>query len=230
MNHLKKKIPEFDEYSKDYKKLLTNSFPKLFRQIEYYTEYKIKKIFNLRKNLKTKKILDFGCGIGMSFNFLFKYFPTAKIWGYDNSSFSIKQIKKKLSFRLNLTSNLNKIPKKYFDVIIVANVFHHIKHNEHKKTLNILKKLLNKNGAIYIFEHNKLNPITNIIFSNSYLDRYAKMVPLNNFYLNSKKCNMRITKKIYTLYFPKLLSFLNIFEKFINWIPLGAQYLIVLKK
>lgn len=220
---------EFDKYSKNYKQLLKNSFPKLFKNIDYYAEYKVKKLFNLRKKLKTKSILDFGCGIGLSHKFFFKYFSKIKLWGFDESSYSLQEAKKN-SENISFVSKLNKIPKNYFDVIFVSNVFHHIDEKKHKITLNNLKSFLKINGSIYIFEHNRFNPITKIIFSKSILDNNAKMVPVQNFYKLAKSCKMKVIKKKYILFFPAMLSFFNIFDKIIEWLPLGTQYLIILKK
>lgn len=225
----KNKKKEFDKYSKNYKQLLKNSFPKLFKNIDYYSEYKVQKLFNLRKKIKTKSILDFGCGIGLSHKFFFKYFSKTNLWGFDESSSSLEEAKKN-SKNITLISELKKIPKNYFDVIFVSNVFHHINEKKHRSTLNKLKSFLKTNGSIYIFEHNKFNPITKIIFSTNILDKNAKMVPFQNFYKLAKNCKMKVIKKKYILFFPALLSFLNIFDKIIEWLPLGTQYLVILKK
>lgn len=220
---------EFDKYSKNYKKVLKNSFPKLLRNIDYYSEYKVQKVFNLRKKLNTKSIMDFGCGIGLSHNFFFKYFPKIKLWGFDESLYSLKEAKKN-NKNVMIVNNLKKIPKNYFDVIFVSNVFHHIDEKNHKNTLLHLKLFLKPNGSIYIFEHNKFNPITKIIFSTHILDKNAKMVPVQNFYKLAKNCEMKLIKKKYILFFPSILSFFNILDSILAWLPLGAQYLIILKK
>lgn len=219
---------EFDQYSENYKKVLKNSFPKLLRNIDYYTEYKVKKVFNHRKKLKTKSIMDFGCGIGLSHNFFLKYFPRIKLWGFDESYYSLKEAKKN-NKNVKIVNSLKKIPKKYFDVIFVSNVFHHINEKEHKNTLLHLKLFLKPSGLIYIFEHNKFNPFTKIIFSTSVLDKNAKMVPVQNFYKLAEKCDMKVVEKKYILFFPSMISFLNILDKILEWVPLGAQYLITLK-
>jgi len=220
---------EFDKYSEKYKKLLKGSFPKFFQNIDYYSEYKVNEVFNHRKKIKTQTILDFGCGVGLSLKYFSKYFSNLELWGYDNSSLSLKEIENE-NGSINLTSNLDNIPRNHFDAIFIANVFHHINETEHEKTLNDLKRFLKPDGLIYIFEHNKLNPVTKIIFSMSDLDKNAKMVPIKKFYELSYKCEMQIVLKKYTLFFPKQLSFLKIFEKLLNWMPLGMQYLIVIKK
>ena len=220
---------EFDKYSGKYKKLLKDSFPRFFQNIDYYSEYKVNKIFNLRKKTKTKTILDFGCGVGLSLKFFQKYFPDVILWGYDSSSLSLKRIINDKN-SINLTDSIESIPKNYFDVVFIANTFHHINEIEHEKTLNLLKSLVKPDGLIYIFEHNSLNPVTKIIFSRSDLDKNAKMVPIKRFYELANSCEMKVVLKKYTLFFPQQLSFLKNLEKFISWVPLGTQYLIVMQK
>ena len=36
---------EFDKYSGQYKKLLKDSFPRFFQNIDYYSEYKVDKVY-----------------------------------------------------------------------------------------------------------------------------------------------------------------------------------------
>jgi len=41
---------------------------------------------------------------------------------------------------------------------------------------------------------------------------------------------MKVVLKKYTLFFPQQLSFLKNLEKFVSWMSLGTQYLIVMQK
>ena len=72
--------------------------------------------------------------------------------------------------------------------------------------------------------------MTKFIFSTHILDKDAKMVPIQNFYKLAKNGGMKVVKKRYVLFFPSILSFLNILDSILEWLPLGAQYLITLKK
>ena len=153
----------------------------------------------------------------------------SKLWGYDVSPVSIKNEKKQIN-KTTFETNLDNIPKNYFDVIFIAVAFHHMSNQEQKETLLNCRNFLNENGCIYIFEHNPFNPLTRKIFNNCPLDKNAKMIYLKNIVSLAQMTGMKVVSKKYTLFFPKQLSFLKFVEKFISWIPIGAQYYIILKK
>src|SRR4029079_11684556 len=47
-----------------------------------------------------------------------------------------------------------------FDIIFTACVFHHIDHAEHPIVLSELKRVLKRQGWVFLFEHNPLTPLT----------------------------------------------------------------------
>ena len=220
---------EFDHYAGQYKNLINQSLPKFLKDADYYTRYKVEHVFNHRQNLSTKFILDFGCGVGLSLQAFSEYFPNSELWGYDVSSVSIKYAKKQINKTI-FESNLDNIPKNCFDVIFIANVFHHMSNQDQKNTILNCRNFLNQDGCIYFFEHNPFNPLTRKIFNNSPLDKNAKMIYIKNIVSLAQTTGMKVVSKKYTLFFPKQLSFLKFVEKFISWIPIGAQYYIILKK
>ena len=223
------KDTEFDYLSNNYKKTLKHSFPKLLEDVDYFSSYKIKLIHKLTIIKKNLNILDFGCGPGISLQLIDKYFRNCKLWGYDISKEFLKKIKKKKNSFI-LTNNLNKIPKKKFDIIVISNVLHHIKKSKHHLILSNCKNFLNNSGIIYIFEHNPNNPFTRYIFKNALIDKNATMISSSELICKSLKAKLKILSLKYTLFFPKQLYFFRFLEKYLHWFPLGAQYLLILKK
>ena len=57
MEKKKFKNYEFDDYASKYESLLKDSFPSFLRDIEYFTQYKVKLVHNHRKNMKTEFII-----------------------------------------------------------------------------------------------------------------------------------------------------------------------------
>jgi len=223
------KKTEFDYLSHDYKKKLKNSFPAFLEEVDYFTSYKVKLIYDLTENKKNINILDFGCGSGSSLNLFSRYFKTSKLWGYDVSKLFINKIKKRKR-HFKLITDLKKIPKKTFDIILIANVLHHINKKDHNKILLNCRKFLNNTGTLYVFEHNPLNPLTNFIFKNTPIDKNAEMISASRFIRTAVKAKLKIIKLRFTLFFPKPLYFLRFLEKFLSWLPIGAQYLVILRK
>ena len=83
---------------------------------------------------------------------------------------------------------------------------------------------------LYIYEHNPINPLTNYFFKNSPIDKNAEMLPSKILVYRAVKVKLKIIFLKYTLFFPKQLSFLIFLEKFLALLPLGDQYLLILKK
>lgn len=223
------KKTEFDYLSSNYDATLKKSFPKSLEEVNYFSTYKIKLAYELAKNKKNIHILDFGCGTGTSLKIFPNYFKSSNLWGYDVSKESIKKIKKKNN-DIKLTADLKKIPKKKFDLIFISNVLHHIDKKNHNKILSYCRNFLNEKGELFIFEHNPINPVTNYIFKNAPIDKNAEMISSKNLVGSALKAKLKIISLKYTLFFPKQLSFLRFLEKFLVWLPLGAQYLLILKK
>jgi 2-polyprenyl-3-methyl-5-hydroxy-6-metoxy-1,4-benzoquinol methylase len=223
------KKTEFDLLSDDYEKTLKKSFPALLEEVSYFTSYKIKLIYDLNKKKKNINILDFGCGAGSSLKIIPEYFKFSEFWGYDVSKKFINKIKKQ-NKKFKLTSNLKKIPTKKFDLILISNVLHHVDKKNHCKILSYCRKFLNDSGVLYIFEHNPINPLTNYVFKNTPIDKNAEMIHSKKLISNALKAKLKIINLKYTLFFPKQLFFLRFLEKFLSWLPLGAQYLLILRK
>jgi len=189
---------------------------------EYYQEYKVKII---SEKETPQKILDFGCGIGTGCKYLKKYFPNAEITGIDVSDECINTAKEIDGINA-LSYDGENIPfENEFDLIYSSCVFHHIKKSQHPTILKQLSKALNKDGKIYIFEHNPLNPLTQKIVRDCPFDKNAELVFPNEF---KKIVDCKIN---YTLFIPRFKFLKNLFfiEKYLTKIPFGAQYYCVIK-
>lgn len=102
-------------------------------------------------NLKNKKILDIGCGVGTIDFYLAS--KGAEVLGVDISENGIKMANKNAS-NLNLKSNTkfkvmnfpNKVPEGKFDIIICSEILEHLTDDD--LAVKKIKTLLNKNGII----------------------------------------------------------------------------------
>jgi methionine biosynthesis protein MetW len=121
-------------------------------------EKRAKTIFSfLRYEKKTKKILDCGCGNGLTLNFL-KLNNFKELYGVDISSKCLKECRKKGIKNLkkvNLEEEKLPYRKNSFDIVICSEVFEHL-FNPHI-ALQEIKRVLKDNGfAIFSFP-NELN-------------------------------------------------------------------------
>lgn len=111
---------------------------------DYYNaraEIAVSKFFNGFDT--SKRILDFGCGLGQN---IYKL-PNAA--GYDISSFGVEFCRKK---GIQATTNLDEIPDESFDIVLSAHVLEH--HPNPKEMLeNIFSKLKKGSTLILVIPH-----------------------------------------------------------------------------
>ena len=230
---------DFDHFASDYENMHKKSVKAAGFELNYFDEHKIKIVYDNYNTNETSikeniQILNFGCGIGKSEFFFNKYFPNCSISSVDISEKSIaiakeknKQFKNIEFIKFNTCDDLQLTAK--FDIIFVANVFHHMQEELHLTTLKHLKTLLSSTGYIYIFEHNPVNPLTRKAFESCEFDVGCKMIKPELFIELVANSGYRTIIRKYILFFPKFLSFFSNLEKWLTWCPIGAQYYIKAK-
>lgn len=230
---------EFDHFADDYEKLHKNSIKASGFEPTYFDEHKIKTVYkdylaDYKVDNKNINILNFGCGIGKSEKFINKYFADCTISSVDVSEKSIKlAIEKNKLFKNVEFIKFDKVEElklgAKFDIIFVANVFHHIPEDLHLATLKHLRSLLSPTGYLYVFEHNPINPLTRNVFETCEFDVGCKMIDSKLFIQMCTNSGYNKIIRRYILFFPKFLSIFSGLEKFLKWCPVGAQYYIKAK-
>jgi len=231
-------MSEFDEFAEEYEQILSEISTRSGFDIPYFHEYKIKEIYNFVKSKrwldKPIDFLNFGCGIGQSEKFIRKYFRYSNIYSVDISEKSIeiaKQRNKEIGNIHFKTFDGYGIPfENRFDIIFVANVFHHIPPEKHMAILENFCQKLKDRGYLFIFEHNPFNPMTVRIVKSCKLDQDANL--LNPIYTNKilAKSGFKWRRIGFKIFFPKSLWFLIPLEKYLTKLPLGGQYYFVAKR
>jgi SAM-dependent methyltransferase len=222
---------EFDKFANDYDKLVSNNIKASGYDPTYFDEHKIREVHRRcgEEYKGTFSFLNFGCGIGKSEKFIRKYFPLCSIHSVDVSPESLKVAKEKNKNIRDITfyhfedvTEFN--PGMKFEIIFVANVFHHIPETLHEITLIRLNSLLSPNGKLFIFEHNPLNPLTRRAFNTCEFDHGCKMISSGRLRCLIGKAGFNKVEINYTLFFPKILQRLTFLEKYMTSLPIGAQY------
>ena len=224
----------FDDYVQNYDEDFNDSIKKLSEfGRDYFAQYKIDIIKDKIKEMP-KKILDFGCGDGISCGLLQEAFPQAEIVGVDVSAESIKIAKEKNSKCEFLLYDGSELPfkKEEFDLIFSSCVFHHIVEEDQLPLLEEIYRVLNKGAKTFIFEHNPINPLTRKAVRDCVFDKDAKMIYATKLNEGIKSAGFENSKINYTLFFPRYKIFEKCFslEKHLSGCFLGAQYYIEASK
>jgi SAM-dependent methyltransferase len=221
--------PEFDAFARDYDRVLADSIPDALNENAYFAEYKVALMAQRLRATPPARILDFGCGAGRSLPFLDSHFPDAQLWGYDISPASLDAARLRTP-RATLFSEWRDIGDAKFDAIIAANVFHHIPPHQRTAELARCRSVLQPGGSMFLFEHNPYNPATRWVFERCPFDADAEMFSLGTALGLARQAGFARERHGYTLFFPRPLRALRGLERWIPWLPLGAQYYVQMEQ
>jgi hypothetical protein len=117
------------------------------------------------------------------------------------------------------------------DLCYVNGVFHHIPPEQRIGTARDIRDMVSQTAHVVVFENNMHNPGTRYVMKKIPFDKDA--IPLSAIELRSILRDAgfhdpMITR--YLFYFPKLLSALRPVERYLQKVPLGAQYCVVARK
>jgi ubiquinone/menaquinone biosynthesis C-methylase UbiE len=219
---------DFDEFAENYRNIHSENIKISGTDSYYFAEMKVRLLKQYETD-STLNILDVGCGDGATELYFQQYFPNWKIDGIDISSESIK-----FAQRRDLTNSTFQVYDSFkfpfkedsFDRVFIAGVLHHIAFNQHNLLVKEIFRVLKKNGKLFLYEHNPLNPITRHLVNTCVFDKNAKL--LYPWY--TKKILQRNKLKPifhqYIIFFPRtgILSKLIFLEKYLQWLPIGGQY------
>lgn len=222
--------PEFDQYSKKYNSLVDEAVGVTGFDTGHFVTAKLEKLRKLFPGLAhaPANFLDFGCGTGNLYEHFHDYFPAASYVGTDLSDEMVRQAQSKFP-NSNAFFEIHSAGWKQsrFDIIFASCVFHHIPPPRHKKILKELSDLLTGRGKLILWEHNPLNPFTRWIVHQCPFDEDAVLIPPGKIKRMFREIPLARVQLLFTTFFPNSLRFLIPLEPFLEWLPLGGQYLIM---
>ena len=195
----------------------------------YYVARKVHMIAREFKNSLPRRILDFGCGIGLAIPFLNEAFSPDLLVCSDESEESLNILRARHPDVCAV--DLGHVDIEAFDLVFVANVLHHIEPSLRQDVVHDVCLRLRPGGVIGVFEHNPLNPVTRRIVSNCKFDKGVKLLRKSEViaHLSDVK-EMSVLKSGYCLFFPEPLKKMNWIEQYLRWIPLGGQHFVLAQR
>jgi SAM-dependent methyltransferase len=219
----------FDDFSSNYKQLLDRSVAVSGEGSEYFAEYKAGYIARMVGQDFRGKILDYGCGVGLLSGLLKKHLPQASIHGYDVSDGSIRMIAPHLAAQGVFSSDIACLHSDY-ELAVISNVMHHVPPKDrHLTILNIVQRLAAR-GHLVLFEHNPLNPLTQWVVKHCPFDDDAILLGPKEAGRYFAGGGLRIARRDYVVFFPRMLSWFRPLESMLGWLPAGGQYALVGEK
>lgn len=223
---------EFDKVAADYEAQHAASIRLSGESTQFFADYKgeVARAEALRRNCRPLRILDFGSGIGASVQPLQRAFPEARITCLDVSAASLELSRAQHSGDLIFqTYDGLRLPQEVgeVDLVFTACVFHHIPADRHIDLLRQLKGRLTEGGMAILFEHNPWNPLTRHAVRICPFDKDAVLISAPEMRRRMVAAGFTDVAPAYRLFFPAALKALRPLERWLTWLPLGAQYSIV---
>jgi 2-polyprenyl-3-methyl-5-hydroxy-6-metoxy-1,4-benzoquinol methylase len=221
-----KPLAEFDTFAANYQDLVSDSVRITGESSDYFAAYKAGYIARRIAPRQGDRVLDYGCGVGLLSMHLRKRLPGIQVDGFDVSQDSIDRVDATLRSQGTFTSNPHALGQAY-DVIVLANVLHHVPPAERRELLRQVTSRLADSGRIIVFEHNPINPLTKWAVSQCPFDEDAILLPIRETrnYFQRDQFPMIICD--YIVFFPRWLQRLRPLEPSLRWCPFGAQYAVV---
>jgi SAM-dependent methyltransferase len=222
---------EFDRFAEEYLAIHAANLRLSGEDPEYFARYKVDEIrrrWTAAGRPEPRAILDFGSGVGASLPHLARAFPAADLTAMDVSerSLAISASRFPDLARRVLYAGGGDFPLEAgaFDLIFTACVFHHIDAADHPDLLARLRALLAPGGALAIFEHNPVNPVTRHIVATCPFDDNAVLIPAQTLKARLRGAGFGRVAIRFTGFFPRALAALRPLEPWLAGLPIGAQY------
>ena len=226
---------EFNHHAAKYRELHGNNILITGEEPAYFADYKIRDFKGLvsEAGLPTGgRYLDFGSGIGASVVPFRKHLPHAQLVCADVSVDSLALSKRSHGDGIDYACvDDGRLPfgDAEFDGSFACCVFHHIPHDKHRQTLRELRRVLKPSGLLMVYEHNPFNPLTVRAVRNCPFDENAVLLTAAQLQRAADSAGFRWHRCDYRVFFPAALSWLRPMEDRLRWLPLGAQYFVVLR-
>jgi SAM-dependent methyltransferase len=220
---------QFDQFAGNYKRILDHSIAVSGEDSSYFAEYKAVYLTRVAGANFAGKVLDFGCGVGLLSSFLKKHLSSARLDGFDVSRESISRIDPVLAATGVFTSEEDHLARNY-DLIVTANVMHHVIPQQRSKTVADLADRLAPGGRLAIIEHNPANPLTRRAVDRCPFDEDAVLLRPAETESLVRNAGLNIVRRDYIVFMPRLFSWLRPLEPWLAWLPAGAQYAVLGQK
>jgi len=227
---------DFDIFADEYFELHASNIAISGERPDFFAEYKIKDVvteYSARHPYPAPlRMLDFGAGVGASVPFIRQHLPQAHLVCLDVSAKCLdigrSRFPGQVEF-IRFDGTRIPMPDSSFNIVFAACVFHHIAQDEHVALLREFSRVLVTGGMAFVFEHNPFNPLTVHAVDTCPFDKNAHLIRAAVMRRRFAEAGFTGCTR-YRIFFPRMLSFLRPLERFMTWLPLGAQYYIVSSK
>jgi SAM-dependent methyltransferase len=224
--------PEFDETAREYERLFVPWLRIAGASREHFARTRLNWLSHLLRTheIAPKRVLDFGCGTGMSLGLLTEVLQAEHVIGLDTSEESLAVAAETVgNERVQLATPARFLPQGDLDLVFCNGVFHHIPVAERPMTIDYIYRCLRPGGIFALWENNPWNPIHAFAMKHSKIDKNAiPLPPPESCRLTSEQ--FQVVRTDYLFFLPGPFRWLRSLEKWLIKVPVGAQYQVFARK
>lgn len=225
----------FDEHAKSYQADVTDAVAFAGQPPDFYTRVKAQRLVEVLTahfpDLSKIRVLDLGCGIGLTDQVLTEKIPN--LVGVDVSEDSLSEAKDRNPGVEYVHYSGETLPfgDQTFDVVFAICVWHHVPRGQWQSFAGEIHRVTKPGGLSLIFEHNPLNPLTRRVVANCVFDKDAELLAAKETENFLRTAGFGPCATEYLLFFPFASDLLRKVEQAcFARIPLGAQYVVTGEK
>lgn len=183
---------------------------------------------------RPRRALDFGCGVGTSTALLLSIDGVEAATGVDVSQGSIEAARSRslpegtAAIRFGTVQEVP--PDGGYDLVFCNGVFHHIAPGERQKAVEYVWGALRAGGVFACCENNPWNLGTRLVMSRIPFDRDAVMLRAGEARRLLSGVGFEMLHTDFLFFFPRALGVLRRLEPALRGVPLGAQYMCLVRK
>ncbi|HZX31880.1 MAG TPA: methyltransferase domain-containing protein [Rhodocyclaceae bacterium] len=215
---------DFDDYADRYEPLLARQLAFFSADRGYFSDYKVRLLARVVSGTPGR-ILDFGCGIGLTLPYLAARFPASRLAATDISRRSLEYVARSHP-GVEVVPD-GELDSRRFDLVLAAGVFHHVPPALRPGVLARIAGFLIPGGSLCVFEHNPYNPVTRRLVATCPFDADARLLSRRHMAGLMGAAGLKPRRAGYCLFFPPGLAGLARLDPALAWLPLGGQYFVL---
>jgi SAM-dependent methyltransferase len=230
-------LHEFDRHKDSYQSDIDKAVSFSGQSHEFFTRVKADYLIDLLRDFRRDQdgtasantpieVLDIGCGHGHIHPFLLDSDVRLKLSATDVAATVVEEAQRSNPTVEYKTYEGERLPyeDRSFDFACSIAVMHHVPPPQWSAFLREMRRVVRPGGAIAIFEHNPINPLTRWIVHTCPIDENAVLLGHRRLANLVAQAQFSDIQSRFILFTPFSGRIYRKFDKMIGWLPLGAQY------
>ena len=224
----------FDDHAADYGAQVNQSVSFTGQDVEFYARCKAERLLDvIRRQVgdpKAQRVLDVGCGPGITDAHLVGH--VGQLVGVDTSAGVLEAAAARnpsATYRVDDGTHLGVEPGSV-DVAFAICVLHHVERPDRVDFASQLRAAVRPGGLVVVFEHNPLNPLTQVAVRGCEFDEGVHLLRAGEVVRHLRDAGTDVVERRYLQFSPVDKPWARRLDRALGWLPLGAQHYVAARR